>query len=711
MAIIDDILISLNTRGSKPSESDLRKLPFRKADIYGRQSDPSQVRDHKQSLLEIADLVELAKNDGYKSELTKEQVEAWLLSIQRGETEKGVLVNGDIMVDVRDLGISGQLSAEYREGLTALINGIENNEIGSVYVAEPSRLTRDREGLQPPIFLRLFKTHFCRVRTPEGTWNAAIPADWEYLHEEFQLARKENIHFGRRLYRKRKKKAGNGDYVGEPVTLGYKLKILRISSNGRYEFGRMEPYAPHAEIVNEILREYLNQDGSWQRTAQALKGTIIPFFEPELNYMCNYSVLRQCTELADGYKITPTLIKGVVKNPKIIGIHYWGDTVPIAHNHEPIVSEELFTRAYTVATRKGKPKGKTVRFEPLVLSGLLMCCEHQEPIVMSSNRKEGRYRCDRGYRSGQDHHCMLITDHLVDEPVTSAILGQLDLTPFAQEVLDKFETDVAQVNVEKMNYRKKVSELKQRLENLKPYLGCGDPKREDIYWDLYQETLDTINDLQAKPPSDITKSKGTDITKLRMFLSELPKNWQLFNHSQQNRFIGLFIDRIDVWHKDRRIDLQIIWKNGFVQSLTIDLPKANNKLGNAWTSQEKNLLRLLWRDYSREDIQGALPNRSWGAIQSQAHVMKLKRQVGHSNRTYHGPWTDAEEANARKLWELGIRKEEIAHAIGRGENSVAQKARRSGWKRPEHFRKKTSKVLCVGEKLEVLQGLPSQGRW
>ena len=84
MLTIQEILAMQMERRSKPSKEDLRKLPDREALIYGRVSDPSQVRDSKESIREIAKLVALAKSDGYRSNITAEETEGWLLSIQRG---------------------------------------------------------------------------------------------------------------------------------------------------------------------------------------------------------------------------------------------------------------------------------------------------------------------------------------------------------------------------------------------------------------------------------------------------------------------------------------------------------------------------------------------------------------------------------------------------------------------------------------------------
>ncbi len=711
MLTVEDIMVALRKSQVEIDEAGPQSLPNRKGFVYNRLSDPAQVKRSKESLQETASLVTLAKCDGYKTGIEPAAVEEWLKSIQKNIEHKGVWEDHNLIIDIRDLGISGQLSSDKREGLAHLIRRLESGEVGCLYLTEGvSRLSRDKDRIMPFTLLKKLKDQKCCVRTPEGIWNPAIPRDWDYLAAEFEDASKELAVLGRRLYRRRRNSAAKGNFAGEPVVLGYFLPMVGQDPDGKYKFGKMIPYEPHAELVRMIIKESVNQEGSWQKTAQALTNTVIPFFEPEFAYMDHFSVLRQCTKLPNGYRITPALVKGLAKNPKLIGIGHWGDTEPIENNHEPIVSDDLFLRAYDMASAKGKPRGKTVHLEPLVFSGLLRCYNHNESVLISSNRKEERYRCAREYRAGEGHHCLVIRDHLVDGPLASVILGQLDFTPYSEEVLAKLETDAVQIKVEKTQYRRQISELEQKLENLRLHLGCGDPEREKVYWGLYQETQNSLKELNAKPPSNGKKTTSVDIGRVRQFLSSVNENWQGYSRSQRNRLMRLVIDRINLWHQDRQIEAEIIWKNGFRQSVTIGLPKVNNAADKSWTSEERNLLKLSWPGSSKEDVEALLPERSYMAIQSQAHKMGLKRQVGHTSRDYHAPWTDTEELKAKKLWESGLGAEEIAKIVGRGKNGITRKARGRGWQRPKGFRSKGSVILWASSDLEVLHGLPSQGR-
>ena len=53
MLTIDEILAMQKDRKAKPTQEDLRRLPYKKSFIYGRVSSLGQVRDSKESMREI----------------------------------------------------------------------------------------------------------------------------------------------------------------------------------------------------------------------------------------------------------------------------------------------------------------------------------------------------------------------------------------------------------------------------------------------------------------------------------------------------------------------------------------------------------------------------------------------------------------------------------------------------------------------------------
>lgn len=704
MITVEEILAAQKNRKIKPNQDDLHKLPYKGAFIFGRLSSPEQVRESGESLREIARLVAIAKSDGYKSNITAEETDKWLLSIQQGSEVARIIEDGEIILDVRDLGISAKgLLDEKREGLNHLKQRLENGDIGCVYVTEGvSRLSRDQDRILPYQLLRLLKQQQCRLRTPEGIWNPALEKDWETLAEEFEDAIGELKLFRKRMYRRQVQKAARGEYVGGPIPPGFVLPIIGQRTNGKFEFGKYKPYPPHAEVATQVLREFVKQQGSRLKTVHTLSELTFPSFSGKLTYMEGLSALRRCPRTPTGYRITPDLIDGLTTNLKLIGIWQWGDTEPILNNHEPAVPQDLFLAAYELAMRKGKSKGRTVYYEPLECSGLLWCCNHPYPELVSSHSSEGSYRCQRDYFRGQGQICLDIDHRFIDQPLTTEILRQLDFTPYADEVLAKLETETIQNKASHVERVRQITEYERRLENLKSYLGCGNREKEEVYWAEIQKTATQLDELKIKPIPE-TKVTTADIQRIRDFLSQLPSKWQEYPSSVRNRLLKLLIEHIEVRHDREKIETTIIWKAGLGQKVVINRPPAKGSRDKHWTEEEDKILKMLWPSSSREAVQGALPNRSWKSITCHAHFLKLRRERHSPQPSPQRHWKPEEEAEAKTMYEAGISLAYIAAQLDRNSTAILNKACKQGWHRPSSAKWRKAEVTWVTDDLKVLQ--------
>ena len=183
MLTLEEVLVNQKNRKLKLAGDNLHKLPFKMAFILGRLSTLEQVRNSHESLLEIAKLVAIAKADGYRSNIEVDEIEKLLIFIQQGAEINKVIEKGDIIIDIRDLGISAKGSSDNkREGLAHLMDRLQSSEIGCVYVTEGvSRLSRDQDKILPYQLLKILKDQQCRLRTPEGIWNPANEKDWRFF--------------------------------------------------------------------------------------------------------------------------------------------------------------------------------------------------------------------------------------------------------------------------------------------------------------------------------------------------------------------------------------------------------------------------------------------------------------------------------------------------------------------------------------------------
>jgi hypothetical protein len=72
----------------QPTEEELRQIPLeRPGRIFGRLSDPKQIHESLQSMAELTALVELARRDGFRTELSQEEVECRLAALKQSESD------------------------------------------------------------------------------------------------------------------------------------------------------------------------------------------------------------------------------------------------------------------------------------------------------------------------------------------------------------------------------------------------------------------------------------------------------------------------------------------------------------------------------------------------------------------------------------------------------------------------------------------------
>ncbi len=700
---LEELIRSIKASRTSPTEEDLRSMPYKKAFIYGRVSTQGQVKDSRESIGEVANLVELAKKDGYASDIAPEFVEKWLDAIQNGEDVTRSMEEGNIVIDCRDLGLSGSLGEDKRPGLKALWKRVETGEMGTVYLTEGmSRLSRDKDRVLGYQLLRLLKEQQCRVRTPDGVYNPAISRDWDFLAADIEESAEEMNKMGIRLGRRRVLKAAKGRHVGSPICPGYVVEIEGQRNDGSYIMGKWQPYPPHQEIVITILKELVKQRSIF-KAVQALNDQqiVFPFFGNEYKYMETRSVLRLYRQNGAGYVITTNCLKTLATNPRLIGIWEWSDIV-IEDNHPAIVPVDLFLQAYEIAVSH-KPRGKGAHSDPMEWDDLLYCYNHDYPRKIAAYNTQKRWACNRDEHLGIGKSCLYVEDHLLTPPLTREVLQYLDFTSHAQQVLDKLKSETSQYSLEEARWRRQHMELQTRLANLKKYLGAGNPEREETYWELIREVTKQIELLGDEPPPP--KTTPLDIERVTSFLENLESNWEENTSILRNRLLSLIVERVEIRHDNTQINATIVWKTGTRQSITIQRSQVHCTQENRWSPEETKLLRMLWPSAPWETILAALPGRNKTAIYMRAARLRLSRQGMKKPPGKSVLWTEEEIDRLKDDYlSKGLSISEIADGLGRTEHAVERKITALKLKRPKELRRYKKQPVWSADNFKVKSG-------
>lgn len=463
---------------------------------------------------------------------------------------------------------------------------------------------------------------------------------------------------------------------------GFIVEIKETEPSGRRVYGKYKRYAPHAEIDEIILREYIKQGFSEMRTHRALNKRMYPLFPADLQYMETLSSLRKATKLEGvGYLISPSMISSLVVTPELSGMWTWGDIKPIPDNHDNAVPVELWIEAFSGKKEFKKPRGRGINREPLEWDGLLWCCNHDIPSRISGHTGKSAYRCQKDYVQGGWPSCLDITAHFVDKPLIEAVLQRLTFTPMAEEVLMQTEADYSHLNLEVEEQKRYIAEYNRRLKNLKEILGWDGGDHERVLLEQIDETQHKLDELKSRPvPARSTPVVSYPIVK--DFLVGLPDKWHSYSRRLRNRLLKSLIDHVDVRHEWPVIESNIYWRTGQKQVVEIHRARDKGNRESRWTEEEKELLTILWPSTSQETIMASIPARTLSAIRHQAQTMGLKRIKATCNCVSRHRWSLKDETKAKQDYEAGVAVDNIAVGLHRSYSAIMQRASEKGWKRP-----------------------------
>jgi DNA invertase Pin-like site-specific DNA recombinase len=179
-----------------PALEDLVRLPLqRQAFVYQRLSTHEQRKKNLWSLEMQEALIEQAKADGYRDD--------------------------QIVVERRDLGISGTKGKDDRPGLAAMIQAIEAGAVEAVYVVHISRISRDQTLIGGLEFGELCKQHGVLIVLPVMRLNLRDAMHMRLYRQEIERAADEIELLKLRLGSPKRHKALSGRFDGRSVAPGY----------------------------------------------------------------------------------------------------------------------------------------------------------------------------------------------------------------------------------------------------------------------------------------------------------------------------------------------------------------------------------------------------------------------------------------------------------------------------------------------------------
>jgi DNA invertase Pin-like site-specific DNA recombinase len=634
-----------------PEPGDLVRLPLvRKAFIYQRLSTHEQ---RKKSLwsLEMQDaLSDQAKADGYREE--------------------------QILMECRDLGISGTKGRDERPGLAALIQAIEADEVEAVDVVHISRISRDQTLIDGLEFGELCKRHRVLIVMPTMRLNLRDSMHLRLYRQEIERAADEIELLKLRLGGPKRHKALSGRFDGRSVAPGY--LVNHTAQSETYE--RYVLYPPHAEVVRAIFQAII-ATGTSTGAARWLRdrGVIFPDFAGEVprDDVTRSSLVRNAHPLRGpgGYILTPSIVRSVATNPVYLGWWLVDGRVVSVENHPPIIEEETFLLAQQVLAEHGRGarrRGSVRSVAPQLLSGLLWCARHEVPLRMigSVNRGTGRYLCDLAYGNAQtDRACTILDARVLDEPMTDVVLRRCRFTEHAEAVLAQLEAEYDTTREDARRRRRERQQLQHEIDTLQQNLALTrTPEHVGMLFEQIDRRAQRLPDL-----SELTDQAGRrvlsaeQVATVKAFLADLRTGWDRQPPALRNEFLRLILERVIVNAAHDHVEVTIVWRAGARQRLWIERSPTRHSGKRPWTEEDNAWLRTHYATATVDTLQAHFPHRTYTAIRKQAEALRLPRPQHGRPKPKGAPWTEADKAVLRAYATSTISYAELLRPVARAQ--------------------------------------------
>lgn len=638
---------------------DLVELPNqRMAFIYQRLSSHEQIKRSLYSIKAQDALVDLAKEDGYSDEL--------------------------IYVGKRDLGISGTKGREDRPELAYLMDWIEAGAVEAVYTIHISRLYRDQTLINALSLGELFKEHGVIIVTPQMRLNLRDKMHMRLYRMEVERAADELELMAHRLLGAKEIKARSGGYTGERVPPGFVVNEQEKLANGERnpDYHTYQIYKPHGDVVKIIFQQLSLPSESPTRVARYCQknGIIFPPFLPGFDTPANQKTFASTTgDPKGGWVITVDRVRKIGTNPAYIGWKIWAGEVVGKDVYPRIIDEETFWMVQKCFTRFNSPK----KYDPLPLAGLLYCDNHNIQRKMTyTNGPSAQKRLYRCYDPQTWENCLNVAASVLDEPIGEAVLSQLTLSDFAEEVINRLTDEYERAKEQVATYRREMRRLETEIENLRGNLTTGVMSSDQLKWldEQVQQRLNRIRelaDLERIPVGEVVGRPvpdKTDIELVRELLTNLYETWKYKPDRLKNSLLRILLDRIRIDANAKTIKVKLIWRTGEEQGILIHRPEEKR----LWTDAELQILHEFYETASKEELMTMLPERSWASIKQRGSADGLSRS--DSKATQFRAFTPEEDELVRAYYADEIDQETLQEKTGRTMQSILGRARRLGIK-------------------------------
>lgn len=643
-----------------------------------------------------------------------------------------------IIVDDRDLGVSGQLRMEDRLAFNEMNQKIANGIVKMVIAAQVDRLFRDRWGAEYAKFMEICYIYGVKVITLNHTRTAIdfiydfsiswhvdqfrrkCEEAWRYIETQIQ-----------KMNALRAEAAKAGRWTGHNIPIGY-MPDLRERIDGKKNpfYKRWITYPAHLDRLDYLYKRYKQLGGSLYDLFREVHKQ--EAFFPAFEEWVPDAVITHCKMLmvkfADreevdieelrttGFTIlSPEGLKSILMNPFNGGMLVYKGVLISAEDHDPATKLGTFLYAYNRLSPtsldgtpnpyyEAKRKVYAKRFESKLVAALYGKLEPLDPAyrvyprVAPTSKKPDRkpdevrkyYEFCMADPATQQSYMIPVTEldgcffeHLVKK-LQSAKEFKNYLDYEKKEALRR-EAQIAQIERDLIAARAAMQRIENQAANGELTNQLLAKAANDSYGQLQQ-------DVARLEESKVNLAATATIVHRRMGYKELMKRagkrWRrLVTPEDLPEIVDTFAQNI-LWERlsQRFYALTVQWRDpDWGSEKLICFREVHPTL--KWTPAEEALLREKYAAATAEELLALFPDRTPAGIRRRAHALHLtspflKNWAGYLDdpvrqaARWDNPWTPEEDAILKEKYPKGTAQEILQLLPGRSRHAIQTRAQK-----------------------------------
>jgi hypothetical protein len=629
-----------------------------------------------------------------------------------------------IIIDKRDLGVSGQLRMEDRLAFRDMLRRMREIEdraetpeekamakrIRAVIARDVSRLFRNKWGDEPGKFMEICYRYNVPVVTADFVYDFSINWHIDKFKRKCEEAWShiENHVYGVMLPA-RDERAYAGYWTGFKFPVGYSIdRCEKIKGEENPNYNKFIVYEKHAKVVRWLFRRYKQLNGNVRallREIERLEKPLFPDFDEDVpDEVINH--LSQYKKVPGGYTIASDAgLRRILTNRVYIGYWIYCGELVSTNNHTAIVDYDDFMFAYNRLSSinlDGTPNEKALKSRQRYAreftenSPLLKeCIEAADPrLRVYPKHAHGRWNYalfKRGASTDQNTPLSTLPSDKIDDIVLRKLVARM-MEPQAEKDLAGFlayeDKAVTEASETLEDIERDILATKALIERLEKQVSLGQLTDEDLQKkanDSYKAAKAELKRLEERKHNTTQiASEDEERRTYKTLMQDVGNAWNdIVMPEEHPRLIYLFIESVVIeFLSPRFFTLTIKWRDpAWPQDKATGYRYASPSL--KWTQAEEEQLASLYSDATRFDLLKALPRRSFIAIATYAEEKGMRRN-------YH-----AEEAEVP--WFTCWLDWQLMQEYGLEERQLLEEEKK--------LREEAKKLCKEGEKLSKVRGV------